>query len=248
MFFCFFLSFDQRKFVLYFFRIVLFYFFFFFFFFFFFSFFSFFSLKQLFKQLSHFFSTITLFRLKIGFFSFCRFISLCFLFSSHNVSFENYSFMFLSWRNLFRDNFIVFFFRENFFFNFFFLSTQSFFFAFCRCSDVSDFLSLDVFFLFLNFMILIENIRIWCSFMLLSFRKENSSVRFFFFCERCFALKFFYFCSIRNFFFDVFEDFLSSIVNVKKWNVCSKKLIINKQWINERKQFQKKIEKSLYTE
>ena len=61
---------------------------------------------------------------------FFRFVALYFLYSSHNVSSENHSFMFSSKRNLLRINFIVFFFRESFFFQFFFSVVSIFLFRF----------------------------------------------------------------------------------------------------------------------
>ena len=83
---------------------------------------------------------------------------------------------------------------------FFFLSFQ-FFFPFLSLFWCWKFSVARCFFLFSNFMILIENIRIWCFFMLSFFRKKNSSIRFFVFHERCFALKFFYFLFNQKIFF-----------------------------------------------
>ena len=121
----------------------------------------FFSLKQLLKQLSHFFSTITTFCLKIRFFSFCHFIFFLF-------------FVFVI-QNLIRKLLIFVFILKNFILKQFY----RFFFAFCRCLVVWNFLSFNVFFLFSNSMILIKNIRVWCSFMLSFSRKKNLTITFF---------------------------------------------------------------------
>ena len=190
----------------------------------FFSFFSFFSPRQLFKQLSYFFSTTTTFRSKISFFPFCRFI---FFLLSTSVT-----------QSLIRKLFTHVFILKRFIskqFDRFFLSRKSlfstFFFVFCRCSDVWNSLSFDVFFLFSNSMILIENIRIWCSFMLSSFREKNSLIRFSVFRERCFALKFFYFLPNQKILFLMCLKNFSTRSSMWKNEMCVRK---NWWWIKNK--------------
>ena len=152
--------------------------------------------------------------------------------------------MFSSKRNLFRINFIVFFFRESlFFFNFFL----------CRFSFL---VSLSV--VALMFEILCRSMFFFC-FRTLWFWSKTFEFDVFLCCRFfekqircCFCLSrtllcfniLLFFAHSENSFFDVFEKFFNSIINVKIWNMCSKELIMNKE--NKRKQIVSKSKEKNY--
>ena len=219
--FFFFLFFNQQKLALYFFRIVLFILFFFFFFF------S--SLKQLLKSLSHFFFTTTTFRLKIRFFSFCRFISLLlFVFVTQCFIWRSLTHVLIEMK------FISSQFHR-------FLSWESFLSIFLSVVSVFVFRSLSSlwclkFFVvrcFLSVFEFYDSDRRHSSLMfshVVVFSKEE-------FDSFCFCLSWTLLCfdillsfaHSEDTFFDVFEEFLSSIINVRKWDMCSRELMMNRK-------------------
>ena len=223
MFFLFFFSADQRKFVLYFFRIA---------FSIFFSFiFFFFPLKQLLKQLSHFFFTTT-FRSKIRFFSFCRFIFFLFsVFVTQNLIRKSLIHVFIL-KELILKPFHRFFLSRKFFLSNFFFIVSIFFFR-----------SLSLFWC-LKFSV----VRCFFSiFELYDFDRKHSNLMFFhavvFFEKkiRQFVFLFFanvvllwnssIFCSIRSFFFSIYLQNFSIRSSMWKNEMCVRK---NWWWIKNK--------------
>ena len=122
---------------------------------------------------------------------------------------------------------MVFLFRESLFFQF--VLTFQFFFCFLSLFYCLKFSAVRCFF---------------SVFELYDFDREHSNLMFFHvvvFSRRKFVSFFFclsrtlhyfnvflFFVLSKDSFFDVFEEILSSIINVRKWDVCSKKLMMNK--------------------
>ena len=191
----------------------------------FFLFFSFFSLKQLLRQLSYFFSTTTTFRSEVRFFSFCRFIFLLLsAFVTQGLIRKLFTHVFIL-KKIISKQFYRFFLSQKFFLSTSFFIVSIFFLRFLSLLWRLKFFVVRCFFLF------IEDIRIWCSFMLSFFRKKNSLVRFSVFRERCFALKFFYLLLNQKIFFSVYLKKFSTQSSMWKNEIYVRK---NWSWIKNK--------------